>query len=356
MKKIVILNNWLISGGAEKQGLMLAKFLNKYFKVYYCVYYSHKIEEKFMNEIMEHNIELILLKGSHLRKIVSFFNFCKQKKISVIISYLFIGNLINAVVGSVLKVKHRIGGIRNSKHSVIKNFIQRFLHNHFLTMSISNSFSGKEECINYGFDANKMMVIHNCFEFNNRAAIKKDEMFIRVITVARFVRQKDYMTSIKAIHYAITNSKNKNIHYTIIGYGEFETKIRNWINELSLTNNVSLVLNPKNVYQYLAESDVYLSTSLFEGLSNSIMEAMSFSLPIVATNVGDNEFLVKNGFNGYLTKPGDFENLGMHVLELSENEKLRTELGNNSYTHLKENFSVARFEHNYLTLINQLVH
>lgn len=50
----------------------------------------------------------------------------------------------------------------------------------------------------------------------------------------------------------------------------------------------------------LDKADIYLSTSLFEGTSNSIMEAMNADLPIVATNVGDNGLLVKNEINGFL--------------------------------------------------------
>lgn len=355
MNKIVIVNNWLISGGAEKQGLILAKTLNKHFKVYFCIYYSHKIEEKFINEIKANNIELILLKGNHFNKLLSFYRLCKHEKISMIISYLFVGNLINSIVGSILKIENRVGGIRSSRHSAIKNFVQRFLHNNLLTISISNNYNGKEECARFGYDKNKINVIHNGFELNHEMYKKKDNTQINIITVARFVHQKDFLTSIKAIHYAFSNSENKNIHYTILGYGELENEIRFWINKYKLDNNVTIVINPKNVNEYLAQSDVYLSTSLVEGLSNSIMEGMSFALPIVATNVGDNRYLVIEGFNGYLTKIGDFKQLGNHILELSKSSEKRSELGKNSFSHLNMNFSIEKFEFNYLSIINKLL-
>lgn len=355
MDKIVIINNWLISGGAEKQGLILAKTLNLHFKVYFCIYYSHKIEDKFLSEIQANNIELVLLKGNHFNKFISFYRFCKHEKVSVIISYLFIGNLINSIIGSILKVKIRIGGIRSSSHSAIKNFIQRFLHNQMLTLSISNSFQGMNECVRYGYDSKKMIVIHNCFEFDNAIFEPGENSQIQIITVARFVDQKDYLTSLKAVQYAISQSQNNNIHYIILGYGKKETKIKEWINKYNLTNNVTIVINPKNVSEYLAKSTIYLSTSLVEGLSNSIMEGMSYSLPILATDVGDNCQLVKNGFNGYLISTGDFELMGKYILELSNNKEKRIEFGKNSYFHLMENFSSKKFEQNYLTIIKKLL-
>lgn len=355
MHKIVIINNWLISGGAEKQGLILAKTLNSQYKVYLCIYYSHRIEDKFLKDINENNIELILLRGNHFSKLLNFYHFCKREKVSIIISYLFVGNVINSIVGSILKIKHRIGGIRNSKHSLVKNYIQRFLHNNLLTLSISNSHEGEKECIKFGYIPQKLMVIHNCFEFNDVDFKNNDNQIVRVITVARFVEQKDYLTSIKAIRYALNKSNNKNIRYIIIGYGKLENKIRRWINEYDLQNNITIIINPKDINRYLSESDIYLSTSLYEGLSNSIMEGMSYSLPIIATSVGDNSYLVRNEHNGYLAEIGEYELLGEFIIELAKNKEKRVEYGKNSYNHLKENFSSGRFEYNYLTVIKKLL-
>lgn len=355
MYRIAIINNWLISGGAEKQGLILAKTLSKDYKVFFCIYYPHKLEDKFLKEINDNNIQLILLKGNHFNKFYTFYDVCKKNEISMIISYLFAGNFMNGLIGSFLKVPYRIGGIRNSKHSAIKNLTQRTLHNYLLTMSISNSYMGMNECIKFGFVQNKMKVVHNSFEFNKETYQKTVNACIKVITVARFVEQKDYLTSLKAIQYAVSKSGNIKIQYIIIGYGKLENKIREWINENMLTDFVTIILNPENVNEYLSQSDIYLSTSLFEGLSNSIMEGMSFSLPIVATNVGDNNQLVKVGFNGYLTETGNYKKLGDYILELSKNPKKRIELGHNSYSHLKENFSHEKFKDSYLKIIKPLL-
>jgi glycosyltransferase involved in cell wall biosynthesis len=355
MHRIAVINNWLISGGAEKQGLILAKTLNKRYKVFLYVYYSDKIEEKFLKVVELNNIELILLKGSHLNKFYTFYKSCKKNKISIIISYLFAGNVLNGFVGSFLNIKHRIGGIRNSRHSTIKNFVQRIIHNNFLTLSVSNSYKGMEECVGSGYNHLKMLVIHNCFEFKTENFKTEVSDEVKIITVARFVEQKDFLTSIKAIHHALSKLENKKIRYIILGYGKLENKIKEWINDYEINDIVTLIINPPNVNEYLSRSDIYLSTSLFEGLSNSIMEAMSHSLPIIATNVGDNSYLVKNNHNGYLTEIGDHVKLGGYIAELTNDSGKRLEFGRESYQLLKENFSSEKFEHNYLSVINNLV-
>lgn len=354
MHKIVIINNWLISGGAEKQGLILAKTLNQHYKVYFCIYYSHKIEEKFINEVTKNNIELILLKGNHLSKFSQFYNLCRKEQINIIISYLFAGNILNSIIGSILKVKHRIGGIRNSKDTIFKQNIQRLLHNNLLTHSISNSYKGKEECIKLGYKSEKFTVIHNSFELKSMKYLHTNSKVINIITVARFVEQKDYLTSIKAVQYAIVNSAVKNINYIIIGYGHLEPQIRKWIKEYNIQDYTTVLINPKDVENYLINSHIYLSTSLFEGLSNSIMEGMSCSLPIVATNAGDNSSLVLPGFNGYLTEKYESEKIGKYILELAGDPEKRKLMGENSLQYLKENFSHEIFEKKYLTFLNNL--
>lgn len=354
MQKIVIINNWLISGGAEKQGLILAKTLNQHYKVYFCIYYSHKIEEKFINEITKNNIKLILLKGNHFSKFSQFYNFCRKEQINIIISYLFAGNILNSIIGSLLKVKHRIGGIRNSKDAFLKQIVQRFLHNRLLSHSISNSYKGKEECIKLGYKAEKFTVVHNCFEFKSMKYTPINSKTINIITIARFVEQKDYLTSIKAVHYAIDNSKVNNLHYIIIGYGHLESQIREWIMQYNIQDYTTVLINPKDIEKYLINSHIYLSTSLFEGLSNSIMEGMSCSLPIIATDAGDNSSLVLPGVNGYLTENFESEKIGKYILELADDPVKRKLMGENSLKHLKANFSIEIYERKYLEFINNL--
>lgn len=352
MQKIVIINNWLISGGAEKQGLILAKTLQNDYEVTLCIYYPHKIENKFLAEINDSKINLLFLSGNHLKKYITFYSFCKQQKISAIISYLFAGNILNAIIGSLLQIPILIGGVRSSNHPFIKNFIQKILHNKLLTLTISNSFKGKDVCIKFGYEENKLKVIHNCFELKNEPKVEaKNKNIINIITVARFVPDKDYLTSLKAFQYALSKCNKHTIRYTIIGYGELEYEIKNWVAQQNLSEFVTIILNPKNINKYLSESDIYLSTSLAEGLSNSIMEAMSNCLPIIATDVGDNSKLVIEGKNGYITRVKDHKQIGECLIDLVNNNNKRIDFGKNSYYYLKQNFTLDTFKSKYLKLI-----
>ena len=73
------------------------------------------------------------------------------------------------------------------------------------------------------------------------------------------------------------------------------------ISLLDLEKEVTILINPPNIHDILKSCDIYLSTSLFEGLSNSIMEAMSTGLPVIATDVGDNRYLLRMDTTGILS-------------------------------------------------------
>jgi glycosyltransferase involved in cell wall biosynthesis len=124
------------------------------------------------------------------------------------------------------------------------------------------------------------------------------------------------------------------------------------VEEFGVADVVNIYINPKNVQDIVLASDIYLSTSLFEGTSNSIMEALNWSLPVVATNVGDNNHLIKEGENGYLHEIADAESMAESLSILLQSAELRNEFGRNSNKNLRDNYSMEIFEKRYLDLIN----
>ena len=103
------------------------------------------------------------------------------------------------------------------------------------------------------------------------------------------------------------------------------------------------------------KTDSHFSTSIFEGTSNTIMEAMSYSLPDVATNVGDDNRLVIEGETGFLTQPKDVSALADRLEQLILSPEKRNSMGAKGYQHIKENYSVDKFQQRYFELIESLL-
>lgn len=351
---IAILINTLEKGGAEKQSVYFAKAMKKHFNVYLIVLDGDKIEEKFHKTILELNT--IKLYGSPFRKAILLYNIFKKERVDITFSYLARSNLYNAVLGNLASVKYLIGGIRNPILPKSKFFLERFLHNYVFDYSVSNSYAAVESLSQNGFRKNKFHVIHNAIELNeNRVIIRQPSSNVNILSVARFVPQKDYITALEAFELLRSKINNKiNVTYTIIGYGQLEEVIKNKIRELNLSDSISLLINTKKIYTYFKQSDIFFMSSLFEGFSNSIMEAMSCRLPIVGTNVGDTKFLVQDGVNGYIC---DFKNpkqMAEKLEILVTDFALRDRMGKESFHILEKSFTLKRFEKKYLNFIESL--
>ncbi len=83
----------------------------------------------------------------------------------------------------------------------------------------------------------------------------------------------------------------------------------------------------QDIPRLLAVSDVYVNSSVFEGMSNTILEAMAASRPVVATAVGGNPELVRDGVTGYLVPPGDPARLAERLVEVLGDPGLAKSLG-----------------------------
>ena len=196
----------------------------------------------------------------------------------------------------------------------------------------------------HGFCKKKTIVIHNCFPDISDTIVHEDKQIKTIITVGRFEPQKDYLTAIKTI--AELRKTRQDFVFTIIGHGHLEAQIRTWVKEYGLTDYTLILIAPNNVQEILKSADIYLSTSLFEGTSNSIMEAMNWSIPVVATNVGDNNVLVEEDKSGYLTPIGDVDRLVKGLSILLSSYQTRVLMGQKGHENLY-NFSPEKFRDNY---------
>jgi len=347
----------LHSGGAEKQAVLLAKYLSKDFQTYLVIWNGALYEQKFLDYIQSNGISTYYIEGNLIKRWITFYKLLKSHKVRYLFNYLASNNFYGSLSGKLAGVKHIIGGIRNSEIPRVKFFLQRFLHNNILDYTIFNNYSGMESLTSQGFARRKSVVIPNCFELFIEPLVRKENKLVTIVSLARFVAQKDYLTALKAIQYLkeiIYVGKALNFKYLIIGYGVLEMEIRDYISTLRLENEVEIIINPANDMDSLKSSDIFLTTSLFEGTSNSVMEAMSYSLPIVSTDAGDNKLLIEHNRNGFITPLKDFKAIAGSLSKLIADYELRINFGKFSYSKLKNEYSSEIFKNRYLNFMKKI--
>ena len=353
-KSIAVFVKNLTSGGAEKQAVLLAKALAGDYEMHYVIFNGRKVHEKYLDLLHEDKrIHVVSFMGGHTSRFRQFVSYIKANDISLIFSYLTAANLYASMAGMMTGAKV-VTGIRNAELPLGRRIADRILTNYFAKKTVVNCFSGNTNFISQGFKSEKLVVIPNCFEniASYREKQKVDDK-THVITVGRFVAQKDYPTAIRAISKAY--KKCTNLWFDIVGYGEQEMEIRNLVKENEIEKCTTIHINPNNISELLQRASIYLSTSLFEGTSNSIMEGMNANLPIVATDVGDNYKLVRDRVNGYLEATGDVDAIAKDIVKLCHDTDLRNRMAKAGKENLIDNYSVEIFRERYMELVRDVI-
>lgn len=347
---IAILIPSLRQGGAEKQAALLASVLVKHHSVdLYLLYGDNAIAPQNKEVIDNSNVRLHLLNGNIISKTCQLSKELKVRKIDVLFNYLTSCDVIGAVAARMAGVKRVYSGIRNTRLEWHKVIADRFIHNHIATGTIYNCYSGAEYFTSKGFRKSKNIVIPNGFMEIAQPIVREDKPIKHIVTTGRFVPQKDYLTMIKTL--AKLKAMRHDFVMDIIGYGVEEGNIREWIREYDVEDITHIYIKPDNVQDIVRDADIYLSTSLFEGTSNSIMEALNWSMPVVATDVGDNSYMITNGVNGMLHSIGDAEGIAHSIAALLDSAELRNQYGLRSSQHLLDNYSLEIFEKRYKDLV-----
>ena len=132
--------------------------------------------------------------------------------------------------------------------------------------------------------------------------------------------QKDHHTLIKGIN----SIKNKiKIKLLIIGSGKLQEQLSSLIKDFRLEKNIKILNNILNPYPYILKSDLFILSSIYEGLPNVLLEAITLNKFIISTDcpTGPKEIL-SNGKGGILVPIKNYRKLGKEIIKFKENKRL----------------------------------
>lgn len=188
-----------------------------------------------------------------------------------------------------------------------------------------------------------------CPHLKSEIGIPEDHVV--VFSAGRLAKEKNFLLLLEAVE-NIQASKP----YTVLiaGTGEQENMLRTEVETRGLSKRVVFLGHRNDIPDLMSMADVYVSTSQQEGLGISIQEAMTTSLPVVATNVGGVNELIVHGETGMLVNSFSLKILREHLSTLIDNSLLRTTLGTNAFNHARQHFSIKSTAEQYLHLYQKL--
>jgi sugar transferase (PEP-CTERM/EpsH1 system associated) len=176
-------------------------------------------------------------------------------------------------------------------------------------------------------------------------------------TVGRLTPVKDQQLLLRAVaHIRETHPElRRRLRLLIVGDGPLYQMLTQMVERLSLQEVVWLAGDRDDVPNLLRAMDIFVLPSLGEGISNTLLEAMASGLPVVATAVGGNVELVKEGFNGSLVAAGDHVALAEAMAALLLDGRERAARGANARQRVCQHFDWGRTVDAYLHVYDELL-
>lgn len=140
----------------------------------------------------------------------------------------------------------------------------------------------------------------------------------------------------------------------LIGTGPSESQLRALAEHRGVAGRIHFLGFRRNAYDYIAHCDALLMPSLHEGLPYTLLEAMAFGTPIVASRVGGLAEVLQDGLSGLLIPPGDATALAKAVVALLDDQELRQRLGRHAQQLQRTRYSLEVMTDRYLAVYESL--
>ena len=233
-----------------------------------------------------------------------------------------------------VNAKQKIGWIHNDyeKLGMNKNIDNKYF------AKLDYVFTVSDECLNvlnriFPKYSNKFKLMHNIISPNTvkKLALEKitdvefSKEYINIVSVGRLNYQKGFEIAIEAC--AILKERGYKVMWNILGDGEERSNLENLIKKLRLEDEINLLGIRENPYPYIANSDIYVQPSRFEGKSIAIDEAKILNKPIVVTNFSTAKDQITNRSNGLICEMNR-DSLAKEIERIINDNELKNKLIN----------------------------
>jgi glycosyltransferase involved in cell wall biosynthesis len=324
MTKILFILPNLNGGGTQRMFSNLCNNMDRNkFTIVLCLL---KAEGEYLS-LITNDIKIIDLNTPRMRNsLIGIYKTVKSEKPKIVISSISSFNIFLATFLFILPRRNIKYIARESNILSQKiengNYIVKYLQKYYnkFDYCIAQSRDMKEDLIsNRLISENRIIIINNFIDtdYINRKLdeninIQLPDNKINLLSIGRFEYQKGYDMLLKSF----AQFKNtERFHLTIIGQGALKEEIQRQITDLRLTNRVSLLDFTDNPYKYMEKSDIFVSSSRFEGFPNVVIESLSCGTPVIANNY-------KGGINEILQYP-EFGN----IVDIQNSEKFEETIG-----------------------------
>lgn len=363
-------------GGAERFGVELGLQLQKLgHDVTICSFFKTggNQEAEWEKRILNAGLGLMTLQpwrggnyfGDFLQSIITLVKTCRESPPTVVHSHFQLGTFAAIALKKCLNVEVCIrtahlasewekGWLGKAKSSAAHYFYPRYLD---IQIGVSREIVDAL-CKNYKHGT-KMLparLIYNGINMGTESPLRpesqKKSSSFTIGSVGRLTEQKGFSDLISAT--AIAQKQIPNLRLILVGEGELRESLQDGAEKLGIEDYVTFTGKVSNVKDYLKQFDLFISSSLWEGLPTVIMEAMLAGVPVVATSIPGSIDLVTPGVNGWLASPNKPDHLAEVIVDALLNPEHRESYRRAAAVSVKE-FSLERIAEKYQALYIEIM-
>jgi glycosyltransferase involved in cell wall biosynthesis len=219
----------------------------------------------------------------------------------------------------------------------------------------------KEEAITAGFHRDRIRKMSNGIDAKSLSAsstlstskyIPLPDHKTIAIFVGRLTKQKSITTVLQALSIAAQSCPS--LHLVLLGDGPERSALEDQVTSLAINEHVTFAGYQENVESYLRGAHIFVLPSLSEGISNALLEAMSYGLPCLASSVGGNVEVLDHGKYGILLPPNDVHAWAGALEQMAAVASLRLEMGELARQRILQKYDFAVIGKKYEELYEEL--
>jgi glycosyltransferase involved in cell wall biosynthesis len=278
----------------------------------------------------------------------------------VVHSYLFDADIAARLAGRLAGTALVVGSERNTGYRLKRRQLLAYrLTRRCVDLIIANSHAGagfNGQLL--GHDRSMYRVVHNGVDTARFSAedAREERAALGISTEERvigmfgsFKPQKNHPLLFRAVRRLLGQGiairlllAGDALHAGMHGSDEYKRRMHALVGALGIRERCLFVGNRADVTRFYRMCDVTVLPSLFEGTANVVLESMACGVPVVATDVSDNAYIVPDGQAGYIVPLGDEEALTDRLARLVRDDGLRATMGRRARAWVEGEFSLER--------------
>ena len=239
---------------------------------------------------------------------------------------------------------------------VLLNIVTQRRVDHFL--AVSNTV--KEFYEHWGLKKGRASVIYNGIELKGMSD-EKGKNYVPLSAqdvpilgyVAKLRKERNHLLLFQAFH--ILKKHNTRVHLILVGDGHYHSVLKKAAIQLMIQDDITFFGYRSNAPTLLKQFTIYVHPSLYEGMSNALLEAMAAGCPIITTDIPENRELIQNRIHGLLVPPKNPEAMAEAIQYALNNPQKMRQFGDNARQRAQKTFSIDRTTTQLTQLLNKYV-